>query len=37
VVMNRTEQAIPFALNYNGQAASTVSPARSIMTLRFAA
>jgi len=36
VVMNRTEQAVPFALRYNNRAARTVSPARSIMTLRFA-
>jgi glucosylceramidase len=35
VVMNRTEQAIPFALQYHNQAASTISPAHSIMTLRF--
>jgi glucosylceramidase len=37
VVMNRTEQALPFALKYNGQAACTTSPAHSIMTLRFTA
>ena len=37
VVMNRTEQPIPFALKYNGQAACTVSSAHSIMTLRFEA
>lgn len=37
VVMNRTEQRLPFALKYNGLAAPTVSPAHSIMTLRFAA
>lgn len=36
VVMNRTEQALPFALKYNGLAANTTSPAHSIMTLRFA-
>jgi glucosylceramidase len=35
VVMNRTEQAIPFALQCHNQAASTISPAHSIMTLRF--
>jgi glucosylceramidase len=35
VVMNRTEQTLPFALKYNGLAAPTLSPARSIMTLRF--
>jgi glucosylceramidase len=37
VVMNRTEQNLPFALKYNGLAAPTVSPAHSIVTLRFAA
>ena len=35
VVMNRTEQALPFALKYNGLAACTGSLAHSIMTLRF--
>lgn len=36
VVMNRTEQAVPFALKYHNRAARTMSPAHSIMTLRFA-
>ncbi len=36
VVMNRTEQAIPFALQYHNEAARTISPPHSIMTLRFA-
>jgi glucosylceramidase len=35
VVMNRTEQSLPFALKYNGWAACTSSQAHSIMTLRF--
>ncbi|MGV1099923.1 glycoside hydrolase family 30 protein [Thiovibrio sp. JS02] len=35
VVMNRTGQAVPFALQYRNRAARTMSPARSIMTLRF--
>ena len=35
VVMNRTEQTIPFALQYHDQAARTISPPHSIMTLRF--
>lgn len=35
VVMNRTEQEVPFALQYHNQAARTISPAHSIMTLRF--
>lgn len=35
VVMNRTEQAVPFALQYHDQAARTISPPHSIMTLRF--
>ncbi|MBU1404177.1 MAG: glucosylceramidase [Proteobacteria bacterium] len=36
VVMNRTEQAIPFALQCHDRAARTISPPHSIMTLRFA-
>jgi glucosylceramidase len=36
VVMNRTEQAVPFALQYHDRAARTISPPHSIMTLRFA-
>ena len=35
VVMNRTEQELPFALKYNGLAACASSLAHSIMTLRF--
>ena len=35
VVMNRTEQAVPFALQYHDRAARTISPPHSIMTLRF--
>jgi glucosylceramidase len=34
-VMNRTERTLPFALCYNGLAARTISPAHSIITLRF--
>ena len=36
VVMNRTEQAVPFAVQCHDQAARTISPPHSIMTLRFA-
>ena len=36
VVMNRTEQEIPFALKYNQTAAATSAPAHSISTYRFA-
>ncbi len=35
VVMNRTEQTIPFALKYEGLSAMTEAPARSISTYRF--
>ncbi|MBU4229707.1 MAG: glucosylceramidase, partial [Proteobacteria bacterium] len=35
VVMNRTDQAVPFALQYHDRAARTISPPHSIMTLRF--
>jgi glucosylceramidase len=35
VVMNRTENVIPFALKYNGRAAMTEAPAHSITTYRF--
>ncbi len=37
VVMNRTEQTLPFALQYHGLAARTSSPAHSIITLWFTA
>jgi len=37
VIMNRAKRELPFALKYNGLAARAVSPAHSIMTLRFAA
>jgi glucosylceramidase len=37
VVLNRSEEGIPFALKFGGAAALTESPARSIQTLLFAA
>ena len=35
VVLNRSEQALPFALKFAGLAAMTEAPARSITTYRF--
>lgn len=37
IALNRTDSAIPFALQYNGMAAQAESPAHSISTFRFPA